>query len=106
MSAVRKRLYFFWKKLSERQSRKKFETENNRDDIARFNACTSKKPAAQIKREMKALHRYWGCYPYQYYRFDFFRHDCKLTLEDMKTYVPHFFMISLFSPLSYKSYGV
>lgn len=106
MSAVRKRLYYFWKKLSEKQSRKKFEADNNRDDIARFETCTEKKPAAQIKREMKALQQYWDCYPYQYYRFDFFRADCALTLEEMKTYVPHFFIMSLYFPHSYKEYGV
>jgi hypothetical protein len=106
MSAVRKRLYYFWKKLSEKQSRKKFETDNNRDDIARFKACTDKKPAARIAQEMKALQQYWGCYPYQYYRYDFFRKDCPLSLEEMKTYVPHFFIMSLYFPHSYKEYGV
>jgi hypothetical protein len=106
MSTVRKRLYHLWKKLSERQSRKKFEKDNNRHDIERFKSCPDKKPAARIWREMRALHRYWGCYPYQYYRFDFYRQDCALSVEEMKTYVPHFFMTNLFFPLSYKSYGV
>lgn len=106
MSAMRSRLYYFWKKLSEKQSRKKFEQDNNKDDIARFNNCAAKKPAAQVKREMKALQQYWNCYPYQYYRFDFYRSDCPLTLEEMKTYVPHFFIMSLYFPHSYKEYGV
>jgi hypothetical protein len=106
MSAVRQRLYYIWKKLSEKHSRKKFETDNNKDDIERFKACKDRKPEAQIKREMKALHKYWDCFPYQYYRFDFYRKDCTLSLEEMKTYVPHFFIMSLFFPLSYKEYGV
>src|SRR5215203_1861411 len=106
MSAVRKRLYYFWKKLSEKQSRKKFEQDNNKNDIERFKNCTAKKPAAQIKREMKALRHYWNCYPYQYYRYDFYRADCSLSLEEMKKYVPHFFIMSLYFPLSYKEYGV
>ena len=106
MSAVRKRLYYFWKKLSEKQSRKKFERDNNKDDIERFEKCTHKKPAARIRQEMKALQQYWGCFPYQYYRYDFFKKDCTLTIEEMKTYVPHFFIMSLYFPHSYKEYGV
>lgn len=106
MSSVRERLYYFWKKASEKQSRKKFEADNNKDDIERFNACTDKKPAGRIKAEMKALQQYWNCYPYQYYRFDFFRADCTLSLEEMKQYIPHFFIMSLYFPHSYKEYGV
>jgi hypothetical protein len=106
MSAVRKQLYYLWKKLSERQSRKKFEQDNNKDDIKRFKNATDKKQASRIGEEMKALQRYWGCYPYQYYRYDFYRMDCALTIEEMRQYVPHFFIMSLFFPLSYKDYGV
>jgi hypothetical protein len=106
MSAVRQRLYYIWKKLSEKHSRKKFETDNNKEDIDRFHACKDRKPEAQVKREMRALQKYWNCYPFQYYRFDFYRADCTLSLEEMKTYVPHFFIMSLFFPLSYKEYGV
>lgn len=106
MSAIRSRLYYFWKKLAEKQSRKKFERDNNKDDIERFKECTVKKPAAQIRREMKTLQNYWDCYPYQYYRFDFYRSDCVLSLDEMKKYVPHFFIMSLYFPLSYKEYGV
>ena len=106
MSALRSRLYYFWKRLSEKQSRKKFEQDNNKDDIARFKKCTNKKPAAQIRREVKVLRQYWNCYPYQYYRFDFYKQDCALTIEEMKTYVPHFFIMSLYFPHSYKEYGV
>ena len=106
MSGVRKRLYYFWKKLSEKESRKKFERDNNKDDIARFAACTNRKAPALVKREMKALQAFWDCYPYQYYRYDFFRNDCTLSIEEMKTYVPHFFIMSLYFPHSYKEYGV
>jgi hypothetical protein len=106
MSAVRKRLYYFWKKLSEKSARKKFENDNNKEDIERFKTCTNKKPASQIKQEMKALHNYWDCFPYQYYRFDFYKKECALTVEEMKTYVPHFFIMSLYFPHSYKEYGV
>jgi hypothetical protein len=59
-----------------------------------------------MAQEMKALQKYWRCYPYQYYRFDLYRNDCALSLEEMKTYVPLFFLNNLFFPLSYKEYGV
>jgi hypothetical protein len=106
MSAVRKQLYYIWKKLSERSSRKKFRTVYFKNDLERFQGCKMVKPAAQMKREMKTLHRYWGCYPFQYYRFDFYKQDCPLTVEEMKTYVPLFFLHHLYFPLSYKEYGV
>jgi hypothetical protein len=82
MSAVRQRLYYIWKKLSEKHSRKKLETDNNKDDMERFIACKDRKPEGLIKREMNILKKYWGCYPYQYYRFDFYRADCALTVEE------------------------
>ncbi len=106
MSNVKKRLYYLWKKLAEKGMRKKLETDNYKKDIERYKACASTKPAAQIKAEMKALHNYWGCYPYQYYRFDLYRSDCTASLEELKQYIPHFFQMSLFFPLSYKEYGV
>lgn len=106
MSAVRKRLYYFWKKMSERESRKKSGRVYFKNDLARFQACNETKPAAQQARERKALHRYWGCYPFQYYRFDLYRSDCTLPLEEMKKYVPLFFLNNLFFPLSYKDYSI
>ena len=106
MSAVKKQLYYFWKKLAEKQMRKKFETDNYKGDIERYKASKQTKPSAQIKSEMKALQKHWSCYPYQYYRFDMYRTDCTLTLEEMKQYIPHYFQMSLFFPLSYKDYGV
>lgn len=106
MSLLRKNLYYFWKKTSERQFRKGFALANYKPDLERFRTCDNLKPAAQIKSEMKTLQSYWDCFPYQYYRFDFFRNDCTVTLEEMKKYVPYFFMHRLFYPHSYKEYGI
>lgn len=106
MSAVRKQLYYFWKKLSEKNSRTKYATKFFKNDITRFNDCSTKKPAAQIKREMKVLQKYWNCYPFQYYQFDLYRNDCTLSLDEMKKYVPKFFLNHLFFPISYKDYGI
>src|SRR5215203_4170823 len=92
MSALRKRLYYFWKKMSEKESRKKLATKFFKSDIERFKACKNLKPAAQLKQEMKKLQQYWDCYPYQYYRFDLYRSDCILSTDAMKKYVPLFFL--------------
>ncbi len=106
MSAVKKRLYYFWKKSAEIQFRKGFTKEYYKADIDRFNASSNKKPAAQIKKELSALQKYWDCYPYQYYRYDLYRNDCKLSLEAMLQYVPLYFVNNLFYPHSYKDYGI
>jgi hypothetical protein len=106
MSVLRKQLYYFWKKLSEKASRKKLRTVFFKHDYERFEACANRKPAGQMRQEIKALHRYWGCYPFQYYRFDFYKADCPLSVQEMKKYVPFFFLHHLYFPHSYKEYGV
>ena len=106
MSAPRKRLYYIWQKLSERQSRKKLRLVFFKHDLKRFKNSTNLKTTRRQAQEMKALHRYWGCYPFQYYRFDFYKQECALSVEEMKTYVPFYFLHHLYFPLSYKEYGV
>ena len=105
MLSFKKNFYYVWKKLSEKQSRKKFEKKYE-EDLVRFNECTKRKPLSQIKSEQKVLRQYWGCYPYQYIRYGLYQKDCPLTLEEMKTYVPNFFIYNLFFPLSFKDYGI
>jgi hypothetical protein len=106
MSAIKKRIYYSWKKLSEILFRKSFANDYYKNDIARFEACKDRKPENQIKHEMQVLQKYWDCYPYQYYRFDLYRKDCTLSLEELKKYTPYFYMHRLFYPDSYKEYGV
>jgi hypothetical protein len=106
MSAIRKRLYYLWKKSSEKKVRKLYDRVNYKEDIERFNASEDRKPQSLIRQEMKALQNYWDCFPYQYYRFDMYRNDCTLSIEEMKKYVPYFFLNQLFFPLSYKDYHV
>jgi len=106
MSAFRKRLYYIWKKLSEKSSHKKFKAVFFKNDFERFQKCTNAKPAGQMKREMNALQKYWGCYPFQYYRFDFYKQTCPYTVEEMKNYIPLYFLHHLYFPYSYKDYGV
>jgi hypothetical protein len=92
--------------MSEKESRKKLAIKFFKSDIERFKACKNTKPPAQLKQEMKALQKYWGCYPFQYYRFDLYRSDCTMAMEEMKKYVPLFFLNNLFFPLSFKEYGI
>jgi hypothetical protein len=106
MNTPRQRFYYFWKKLSEKQSRKKLASGYFKKDLERFKLCTERKPAAQIKQELKTLQRYWNCYPFQYYRFDMYRKDCTLSLDEMKTYVPLFFLDALFYPVNQNGYGI
>lgn len=90
--------------MAEKNARKKLARGYFKEDLERYKNCTDVKPARQIKQETKALENYWNCYPFQYYRFDFYRKDCTLSLEDMKTYVPLFFLDALFYPANYGEY--
>ncbi len=74
-------------------------------DIDRYNACVSKKPSGQIKKEIKVLKKYWNCYPFQYFRFDMYHKNCAIDLHDMKNYLPYYFMGNLYWPYSYKQYS-
>lgn len=57
----------------------------------RYRACTDKKPASQIRKEMSLARQYWGCEPLFYYRYNFFRSDAILTEENLLDYIPAFF---------------
>lgn len=105
MHTSREYFYHFWKKASEKQSRKKF-FNHFKDDLERYRQCADKKPKKQINSEMKILQRYWGCFPFQYYRYDFYKADCRLTMDEMRGYVPNFFMYNLFFPRSFMDYGI
>ncbi len=105
MSAIRKNIYYLSMKRDEKRIRKHFD-ETFKQDIDRFNSSNNKKPEAQIKSEMKTLYNYWHCFPYQYYRFDLYKKDCTFSIEELKNYVPLYFMQKLFYPQSFKDYGV
>ena len=105
MHTLKEQFYFVWKKIGERQNRKHY-TNHYEAEIKKFNDSTDKKPASQMKRERKALQEYWGCYPFQYIRYDMYRKDCPLTLEEMKRYIPNYFAYYLFFPKFFTSYGI
>lgn len=57
-----------------------------------------------MKKEMRILHKYWGCYPFQYIRYGMYKKSCKMNIDEMKDYVPNFFLFYLFFPRFYKDY--
>lgn len=105
MSFIKKALYFFVKRNSEKAHRAYYINKNNLY-IKKYNECTQKKNPPQIKREMDALGRYWKVYPLQYYRYKMYRRDCTLTLDQMKDYIPDFFAYYLLYPKSFKERNV
>ncbi|MEI6821632.1 MAG: sugar-transfer associated ATP-grasp domain-containing protein [Bacteroidota bacterium] len=106
MHSFRETLYYFWKKVAEKQRRQHFLTEIYEIDMERFNNCKERKDPSQIKKEMNILQKYWGCKPLHYYYHDFYRKDCKVTIEEMKKFVPDYFIYNLFYPRSFKDYGI
>ena len=105
MRSIKEYLFFYWKRASEKQSHAYFD-DHFKDDIQRFKNSTEKKDQKQIDYEIKTLKKYWGCYPYQYFRYDLFRKDNNLTIEELKKYVPNFFAYNLFFPRSFFDYGI
>lgn len=99
------KIYQAWKWLAERKLRNHYKV-HYRKELEEFNSATNKKPQSQIRKEMSVLHKYWGCYPFQYIRYGFYRKTCELTLDEMKDYIPNYFAYYLFFPKHYKDYGV
>lgn len=101
----RSSLYKLWKTLSEKNLRKHYR-EHYKIELNHFDSYKHKKKPALIKKEMKILHKYWGCYPFQYIRYGMYKKSCTLSMEEMKDYIPNFFAYYLFFPRYYKDYGV
>ncbi len=99
------KLYRFWKYLSEKQLRKHYE-KHYKKELEEFNSYADKKPSGVIKKEMKMLHKYWGCYPYQYIRYGMYKNSCNMTPEEMRNYIPNYFAYYLFFPKYFKDYGI
>jgi len=105
MHTIKEQFYFFLKKIAERQNRKHY-ANHYKAEMEKYNAAADKKPVSQMKREQKELQNYWGCYPFQYIRYDMYRKDCTLTLDEMKAYIPNYFAYYLFFPKFFTSYGI
>lgn len=102
---ITKYLYYLVKKASERAHRPYYRTYYKKY-IDACAASSERKPDRVMHREMRALKRYWGCMPTQYYRYKFWHRECPLTLEQMKTYIPDFFAFYLMYPLSFRDRNI
>lgn len=102
---IRKYLYYLVKKASERAHRPYYRTYYKKY-IDACNASSERKPDRVMRREMRALKRYWGCMPTQYYRYKFWHRECPLSLEQMKSYIPDFFAFYLMYPLSFRDRNI
>jgi len=91
--------------MAERKLRTHYR-EHYKHELEAFEQAEDKKPQSQMKREMNALRKYWGCYPFQYFRYGMYRNDCRLNLKEMKDYIPNYFAYYLFFPKHFKDYGV
>lgn len=100
---LRSKFYCFWKVFSERKSREHYK-DLYKAEYEYYNSYKEKKPASVMKREMRALQKYWGCYPFQYIRYGMYKNSCDMSLEEMKNYIPNFFAYYLFFPKFCKDY--
>jgi len=105
MRSFKEQYYYIWKKIAERQSRNHYR-KHYEAELEKFRTSTDKKPASLMRKEMKALRKHWGCYPFQYIRYDMYRKDCPLTLDQMKQYIPNYFAYYLFFPKMFTNYGI
>ena len=95
--------YYVWKRIAERTNRKKYHIQFD-DYIKLYEETQEVKPIQQIKSELTALKKFWGIYPFQYYRYGMYRSDFNWTLDKMKDVVPFYFSHHLFYPRHNKKY--
>jgi hypothetical protein len=103
--SVKAKLYYFWKYLSERQQRKHYQVHYNKE-LKEYRDYQDKKSSGVIRREMRVLKKFWGCYPFQYIRYGMYKKDCTMTMDQMKDYIPNYFAYYLFFPKFFKDYGI
>lgn len=105
MRSFKEYLYYFIKVGSDKSHRAYYK-EYYKYCFDEFEASDNKKDSKTIQRELKILQKYWNTYPVQYFRYNLYRADCKLSLEEMKDYIPDFFAFYLFYPQSFKDRNI
>ena len=70
-----------------------------RFNVDRFKISQNKKSNIVIKQEMNELKAYWGDIPMQYITHDFYDKNCKLSLDEMKDYIPGYFFYHIIYPM-------
>lgn len=102
---MKSKIYRLIKLFSERKLRTHYK-EHYKVEFDYFESYKHKKPVVVMKREMKVLQTYWGCYPFQYFRYGMYKKSCSLSVEQMKDYIPNYFAYYLFFPKFFKEYGI
>lgn len=105
MRTLQEYLYRFIKGRSEKAHRAYYR-HYYRNYLERAEKCDCRKSEQTIRRECRALRKYWHLEPIHYFRYDFYRQDCPLTVEQMKEYIPDFFAYYLFFPRSFKDRNI
>lgn len=103
--SIKGKIYYAWKYFGERKLRAHYENHYRRE-LKAFESDSDKKPNSTIKKEMKQLQKFWGCYPFQYIRYGMYKKSSTMTLDDMKNYIPNYFAYYLFFPKFFKDYGI
>ena len=87
-------------KLGEKIHRYTYANQNKRmkQSLNRFKICQNKKPKDSTRKEIKACHDFWKCYPLHYFRYNLYKQNYNLGLEDLLSYIPEFFFYVLFLP--------
>lgn len=98
---MKKYIYYIVKRLSEKSIRGRYK-EKYKFEFEEFERCEVKKKSSLIKKEKKILFNYWKAYPFQYYRYKFYRSDCNLSIDEMKNYIPDYFAYYVFFPQVFK----
>lgn len=105
MSFIKRKLYFFIKKSSEKSHRIYYKQKNDYY-INQYLLCTQKKSPSRIRKEIRELWKFWKIYPIQYFRYYMYKADCSLSISEMKDYIPDYFAYYLFYPKSFKERNI
>ena len=105
MKSIKEYLYYFIKVNSEKSHRDYYRNYYTKY-LDMYMSCEEKKSANTIKNEMRILKKYWNVYPFQYFRYNLYKKDCTLSIEEMKDYIPDFFAYYLLFPKSFKDRNI
>ena len=87
-----KRIYFFFKKISDKDYlRNYFE----------FLFTTSHKGKNKISEELLLIRRYWHCDPMHYFRYKLYKKD--LTEKELLDFIPPYYFYNFYMPAIYKN---
>ena len=74
----------------------KYKSNRMKSAIRRYKECKDRKPKMQIRAEIKICRKFWGCYPFHYFRYNLYKKDKILTKQELINYIPEYFFYNLF----------